>query len=148
MVPNPVIRHKVNRGLNTDEVAEPNAFAVPGAVAAFGKGEPWLEEVRVYLRDNKQCVRDFIRDRLPMLRVVPSTATYLLWLDCGEIAEDAALLARFIRQESGLYLTEGEEYGACGRSFLRLNPACPRQRLMEGLNRLEEGVRAFIAAGQ
>lgn len=148
MVPNPVIRHKVNRGLNTDEVAEPNAFAVPGAVAAFGKGEPWLEEVRVYLRDNKQCVRDFIRDRLPMLRVVPSTATYLLWLDCGEIVEDAALLARFIRQESGLYLTEGEEYGACGRSFLRLNPACPRQRLMEGLNRLEEGVRAFIAAGQ
>ncbi|MDE7045685.1 MAG: aminotransferase class I/II-fold pyridoxal phosphate-dependent enzyme, partial [Acetatifactor sp.] len=39
MVPDPVIRHKLNRGLNTDEVAEPNAFAVGAAVAAFEKGE-------------------------------------------------------------------------------------------------------------
>lgn len=147
MVPNPVLRHKLNRGLNTDEVAEPNVFAVAAAVAAFDKGEAWLEEVRVYLRDNKQCVRDFVRDRLPMIKVVPSTATYLLWLDCSEVVEDAARLAHFIREYSGLYLTEGEEYGASGRSFLRLNPACPRQRLLEGLNRLEEGVKAFIAAG-
>lgn len=146
MVPEPVLRHKLNRALNTDEVAEPNAFAVAGAVAAFDKGEAWLEEARVYLHDNKQCVRDFVKERLPMIKVVPSTATYLLWLDCGEIAEDAAKLAYFIREYNGLYLTEGEEYGACGRSFLRLNPACPRKRLMEGLRRLEEGVKAFVAA--
>ena len=38
-VPNPVIRHKVWRALNTDEVAEPNAFAVDVAVAAFTKGK-------------------------------------------------------------------------------------------------------------
>ena len=145
MVPDPVIRHKLNRGLNTDEVAEPNAFAVVGAVAAFNKGEAWLEEARAYLRDNKQCVRDFIRDRLPMIRVVPSTATYLLWLDCGEIAEDASVLARFIRENTGLYLTEGGEYGSCGRSFLRMNPACPRQRLLEGLGRLEKGVKGFLS---
>ena len=49
MVPDPVIRHKLNRGLNTDEVAEPNAFAVGAAVAAFEKGESWLEELREYL---------------------------------------------------------------------------------------------------
>ena len=101
MVPNPVLRHKLNRGLNTDEVAEPNVFAVAAAVAAFDKGETWLEEVRVYLRDNKQCVRDFVRDRLPMIKVVPSTATYLLWLDCSEVVEDAARLAHFIREYSG-----------------------------------------------
>ena len=28
MIPNPVLRHKVWRALNTDEVAEPNAFAM------------------------------------------------------------------------------------------------------------------------
>ena len=146
MVPDPVIRHKLNRALNTDEVAEPNAFAIGAAVAAFEKGEAWLEEARVYLRDNKQCVRDFVRDRLPMIRVVPSTATYLLWLDCSRITEDAAKLVHYIREYNGLYLTEGEEYGGCGRSFLRLNPACPRRRLQEGLRRLEEGVKAFMEA--
>lgn len=143
VVPNPVLRHKVNRALNTDEVAEPNSFAVCAAVAAFDKGEPWLEELRQYLADNKQLVRDFIREKLPELKVVPSHATYLLWLDCGAVTEDAAGLVRFIRKHSGLYLTEGEEYGACGRQFIRLNPACPRARLREGLDRLLDSVKQF-----
>lgn len=143
MVPNPVLRHKLNRGLNTDEVAEPNSFAVCAAVAAFEKGEPWLEELRRYLADNKQLVRDFMERELPAIRVVPSHATYLLWLDCGHVADNATELVHFIREYSGLYLTEGEEYGKPGKRFIRLNTACPRARLEEGLNRLRDSVRAY-----
>lgn len=143
MVPNSVIRHKLNRGLNTDEVAEPNAFAVGAAVAAFQKGEAWLEELREYICGNKEQVRAFIRERLPMIKVVPSRATYLLWLDCSAVTEDATELKNFIREDSGLYLTEGEEYGSCGKKFLRFNTACPRQRLKDGLERLEKSVRRF-----
>lgn len=143
MVPDPVIRHKLDRGLNTDEVAEPNAFAVGAAVAAFREGEEWLEELREYLFENKQCVRRFVGERIPGIRVAPSRATYLLWLDCADVAEDAGELADFIRKDSGLYLTPGEEYGACGRQFIRLNAACPRGRLLEGLERFEKSVKAF-----
>ena len=143
MVPDPVIRHKLNRGLNTDEVAEPNVFAIGAAVAAFEKGEPWLEELRQYLYENKQLVRVFVEQEIPGIKVVPSQATYLLWLDCSGITEDATELADFIRKDSGLYLTEGEEYGACGRKFMRLNTACPRARLLEGLERLKQSVMAY-----
>lgn len=143
MVPNPVIRHKVDRGLNTDEVAEPNAFAIGTAVVAFEKGEAWLEEARVYLSENKQYVRDFIQREVSEIRVVPSRATYLLWLDCSALTEDATELVRFIRDYSGLYLTEGEEYGGCGRQFIRMNPACPRERLLDGLKRLKASVEAY-----
>ncbi len=145
MVPNPVLRHKVNRGLNTDEIAEPNSFAVCGAVAAFEQGESWLEEARKYLAENKQYVRDFIQEHLSEISVVPSHATYLLWLDCGGVTKDAGELVRFIRAHSGLYLTEGEEYGAPGRQFIRMNTACPRERLKEGLERLEMSVKAWKA---
>lgn len=143
MAPDPVLRHKMNRGLNTDEVAEPNAFAIGAAVAAFTKGEAWLEELREYLGENKKCVRRFVEENLPRLRVVPSQATYLLWLDCSGVTEDAGKLTAFIREDSGLYLTEGEEYGASGKPFIRLNPACPRGRLMEGLERLKGSVERF-----
>ncbi len=143
MIPNPVIRHKLNRGLNTDEVAEPNCFAICAAVVAFEKGEPWLEELRQYLADNKQFVRDFVKDNIPAIRVVPSHATYLLWLDCSEMTEDATELVEFIREYSGLYLTEGEEYGAPGKKFIRLNPACPRARLKEGMERLRSSLAAY-----
>ena len=140
MVPNPVIRHKLERGLNTDEVAEPNSFAIGAAVAAFQKGGAWLEELREYLARNKRFVRRFLEEKLPEIKAVPSQATYLLWLDCGAVTEDAGKLTAFIRKGSGLYLTEGEEYGTCGKRFIRLNAACPRARLQEGLERLEESI--------
>jgi len=143
MVPDPITRHRLNRGLNTDEVAEPNAFAIGAAVAAFSQGEEWLDQLREYLAENKRVVRRFMEQRLPEIKVVPSQATYLLWLDCGKVTEDAGELTAFIRSHSGLYLTEGEEYGACGRKFIRMNPACPRERLLEGLDRLEESVKSY-----
>ena len=143
MVPNPVLRHKVNRGLNTDEVAEPNVFAIGAAVAAFDKGEDWLEELRVYLRDNKQLVRDFIREKIPRIKVVPSQATYLLWLDCSRITDDTKTFARFLREQTGLYVSAGAQYGGDGNKFLRMNVACPRATLEDGLTRLQQGVFAY-----
>lgn len=143
VVPNPVLRHRVNRGLNTDEVAEPNNFAVAAAVAAFQHGDQWLTELREYLSQNKQYVRDYIGAYIPEIKVVPSNATYLLWLDCSELTDDACELQRFIEKHSGLVLTEGEEYGTPGRRFLRLNPACPRSRVQDGMERLKNSVNAY-----
>ena len=142
-VPNPVLRHKVERGLNTDEVAEPNVFAIDAAIAAFTHGGPWLDELRAYLLENKRTVSGFLEEYLPMLSLLPSQATYLLWIDCGKLTNDTGVLADFIREKTGLYLSEGAQYGGDGNRFLRMNIAYPRKRLEDGLERLERGVKLF-----
>ncbi len=139
-VPNPNLCHKVKRGINTDEVAEPNFFAVTAAVAAFREGAPWLDALRGYLQKNREIVADFIGRELPEIQLVQSDATYLLWLDCGAITKDSEELAGFIRQKTGLYLSDGAQYGGNGAQFLRLNIACPAIVLKEGLARLKQGV--------
>ena len=144
-VPNPVLRHKVWRGLNTDEVAEPNAFAVDAAIAAFTKGGDWLDALRAYLEDNKTLVKDFVRRELPGLHVVPSEATYLLWVNLGSGETSAEDAAEFIRKKTGLYLSAGNPFGGDGGCFLRLNAACPRSVLVDGLSRLKEGIEAWKA---
>ena len=136
MVPNPCLRHKVWRALNTDEVAEPNVFAMPAAVAAYTEGDEWLDALRAYLFENKQTVRRFLSERLPAVRLVPGEATYLLWLDCAAYTDDSARLAAEIRAKTGLYLSDGVQYGKGGETFLRMNIACPRARVLEGLERL------------
>lgn len=141
---NPLLRHKVWRGLNTDEVAEPNAFAIGAAVAAFTRGGEWLDELRAYLSANKQRVRSFVKENIPQIKVVPSEATYLLWMDCGSFCEDAGDFISFLREETGLYVTRGAEYGAAGKQFFRLNVACPASVLEEGLKRLENGVSRYL----
>lgn len=143
VVPDSLLRHKVWRGINTDEVAEPNNFATVAAIAAFTKGEMWLEELRNYISENKAVVRKYVSEKISSIKIVPSEATYLLWLDCASITEDATKLKDFIRKETGLYLCEGEEYGQTGKSFLRMNVACPRSTIMDGLERLKKAVDIF-----
>lgn len=140
VVPNPVLRHKVNRGLNTDEVAEPNAFAAVAAAAAFSKGEEWLDELRAYVYENKKYVSEFLKNELPQVKLVPSDATYLLWLDCRGLHVGSDELCDAIRQKTGLMLSSGCTYGESGDGFLRMNVACQRKRVIDGCERLKRGI--------
>lgn len=140
VVPDKTLRHKVWRGLNTDEIAEPNAFAVNAAVAAFTEGEEWLDELREYILRNKKQAADYIEREIPQIRVVPSQATYLMWLRYSGGLGSASEAAAHIRRETGLYLSDGAQYGGGGENFLRLNVACPRAVLTDGLERLKKGI--------
>ncbi len=140
MIPNKFLRHKVWRALNTDEVAEPNAFAITAAVAAFTEGESWLEELCSYLWENRKCVCDFVEKELPQIHVVDGDATYLMWLDCSSLTDDSLAFTQMIRRKTGLYISDGAEYGGNGRYFVRLNTACPRTVLEDGLKRLRDAI--------
>ena len=141
-VPDETLRHKVNRGLNTDEVAEPNVFAAMAPVAAFTKGAAWLDNLRTYLWENRKYAQDFIQREIPGMHAVSGEATYLLWIDATNVSLPAEVkktgdLSEYIRQRSGLYLSNGREYRN-GDGFLRMNLACPRSRVIDGLQRLKE----------
>ncbi len=117
MVPDPALRHKVWRALNTDEVAEPNAFAIDAAVAVFTRGAPRLDAVRAYIAENKRVARTFLEREVPQVRLVEGPATYLLWIDCRSVAGDSLDLCGHLRRSTGLILCEGSEYGAAGEGL-------------------------------
>lgn len=143
VVPDENLRHKIVRGLNSDELAEPNCFAAESAIAAFEKGAPWLDALREYLFENKRAAVAFIERELPFIAPVRSQATYLLWLDCGKITEDSDELCAFLRRKTGLYLSAGGQYRGNGGTFLRMNLACPKARLQDGLQRFSRGIQAY-----
>lgn len=140
---NKALHHKMWRRLNTDEVAEPNAFAMSATIAAFTYGADWLDELRVYIEENKKYVTGFIAKEIPQMKVVPSEATYLMWLDCQAYTKDSDKLYAFIRKESGLYLASGREYGTNGDGFLRLNVATTRKNVEDGMERLKQSMKAW-----
>ncbi|MGM0213091.1 MalY/PatB family protein [Enterococcus sp. AZ109] len=143
VVKNEKLRKLVNRGINTDEVAEPNSFAVQAAIAAFTEGEAWLEELNQYLYLNRQYIEGFIAEYLPEITLVTSKATYLAWLNCSLLTEDAETLCQFIREKTGLYLTAGAIFGENARGFIRLNYATNFSRVEDGMLRLLSGVQQF-----
>ena len=137
------LRNRVNRSLNTDEVAEPNAFAVDAAVAAFTEGGSWLDELRKYLYENKLCVKSFLEKELRSIHLAEGEATYLLWLDVSAVAGEGKRFAVHLRKEEGLFVSSGDIYGGVGKQFIRLNIATSRANVEEGLRRLKKGAEAF-----
>lgn len=143
MIPDEALRQIVVRGLNSSEIAEPNVFATDAIIAAFTKGEEWLNELKIYLSKNKKTVDEYLKKELPSVKLVDSKATYLLWLDCSEIDENATQLCKLIRQETGLYLSNGSQYRGNGSQFIRMNIACPRSQIEDALILLNKGVEAY-----
>ncbi|MBO7402983.1 MAG: pyridoxal phosphate-dependent aminotransferase [Lachnospiraceae bacterium] len=139
-VPDKFLRHKVWRGINTDEVAEPSVFALHAPIAAFNEGGEWLDEAREYLFENRRIAEKFVEEEIPQIRAVKGDATYLVWLDISKLGVESTEFAAFLRKETGLYLSAGSVYGDAGKHFLRMNVACPRVTLEDGLERLRRGV--------
>ena len=142
IIPDENIRHRVNRGLNTDEVAEPNAFAAIAPVAAFEYGSIWLNKLRNYLWENRMYAEDYIKTEIPDISAVKAEATYLLWIDCRQVLGNSSELCRFLRKETGLYLSDGKEYRN-GEGFLRMNLACQSEKVIDGMERLKQGIEKY-----
>ncbi|MFC6175887.1 MalY/PatB family protein [Companilactobacillus huachuanensis] len=140
IVPNENLRGQVSRGLNSEELAEPNFVAIPGTIAAYTKGHDWLLALKDKLRANRKLVLDFMGENIPKIKWVEGEATYLLWFDVAEITEDANDLAKFIREDSGLIVTPGSVYGGDGQHFIRMNIASPTSMIQDGLNRLQKSI--------
>ncbi len=137
---NPLLRQRVYRGLNTDEVGEPNAFSIQASIAAYREGEEWLDELLSYIEENKRFAKEYIEQNIPLLSVPKSQATYLLWVNAERTEIDSVVLCERLMREFGLKLSDGLEYGECGRYFLRINLATSRANVEEGLSRLKSGI--------
>ncbi|WJG29055.1 MalY/PatB family protein [Vibrio furnissii] len=130
------IRARVDRALNIHEVCDVNPLGVIALIAAYNDSEAWLDALTGYLHQNYELVRDFIATHLPQLQLTQQQATYLAWIDCRSLAMSSTQLTERLRREGKLMLNAGTVYGDAGEGYLRLNMACPREQLMDGLNRL------------
>ena len=72
------IRRKIDRQLVDNELHALNAFAVEALIAAYNEGGEWLDELKKYLWENYEYLRDFFTRHLPALPVTPLEATYLV----------------------------------------------------------------------
>ncbi|KJY55289.1 MalY/PatB family protein [Lactobacillus melliventris] len=145
IVPNNNLRAMVNRGLNSDEVAEPNLLAIPGTIAAYEQGHDWLQALIKQLNVNFAYAQEFINKNLPQVKVVSGKATYLIWLNVEQISTDSQELADYLEKKTGLVLSPGSIYRGNGHNFLRMNLACPLAMVKDGLERLKTGLTQYSA---
>lgn len=117
-------------------VHEPNSFCMDMVISAYNNGEEWLEELLDHLRGNIEFAIDYISKNIPQIKVKKPEATYLLWLDLRKYNLDEEKLKERLIESGRLALTMGGAFMSYG--FARMNVACPRYILEDGLERLKK----------
>ena len=137
---NSELLEKIKTQMHVDNSDACNVFATSAVMAAYNESSGWLDELKKVLYKNKSIVRDYLANELPIIKLVESNATYLLWLDCSALGVSSKILSEFLRSNQGLFLSAGCDFGKYGDNFLRMNIACPEKLLDEGLRRLKAGI--------
>ena len=130
------VRRRIDRAININEVCDVNPFGVEALIAAYNEGGAWLDSLIEYIRGNYEALCAFFAERLPAVRRVPMEGTYLVWADCRELGMTSDDITARLLSEGRVMVSSGTIYGAAGEGFIRINIACPRERMMEGLRRI------------
>ncbi len=128
--------------LNTFEVANGNIFAFTAAEAAFRDGEEWLRQMLDYLQGNVQTLDQFLKEKMPKVRAVLPEASYLAWLDFSDYGLTHEQLKDKLLNEAKVALNDGITFG--GKNYeccFRLNLGCPKQQLLDALDRIEKALK-------
>ncbi len=135
-VKNEKLRSQLIRKQEENFQQEINTFGLVGMEAVYETGEEWLAELLPYIQSNITYTMNFFREQLPKVKIMEPEGTYLLWLDFSEYdLSDKELEERFVHKGK-VVLNTGVSYGPSGKQHMRLNVACPRVVLEEGLNRI------------
>lgn len=137
-------RSAIDRAININEVCDVGVFGVEALIAAYRGGAGWLDELRRYIYANYLALRDFFAVNLPMLPVTEMEGTYLVWVDCTALNMPSTQLEDELIDTERLWLNCGAMYGTDG--FMRINIACPRAVMLEGLERLKRFVLSRYSA--
>lgn len=142
----PAMRRRIDRAVNINEVCDVNPFGVAALQAAYNESEEWLDSLNHYIWGNYLALKEFIAKELPRLEVTRLEGTYLAWVDIKATGLTSDEAYEKLMKEGRVYVNSGTMYGRrAGEGYLRINLACPRATLLEGLKRMGGVLRQYLS---
>jgi cysteine-S-conjugate beta-lyase len=137
IIANEKLRSQIKRIQSQQGFFTLNTFGIVAMEAAYRYGEYWLEELLNYLSENIKITKNFINKELPKINVIEPEGTYLIWLDCRNLCLTDQEIKDLLIKKGKLALEPGAKFGPGGEGFIRMNLACPKEILLDGLSRLK-----------
>lgn len=138
----PKTRRLIDRAININEVCDVSPFAPIAQQTAYNEGGEWIDQLCDYLYNNKVALCQFFAQELPELKVAQLEGTYLVWVDIRATGLASDELTKQLLEKGKVQVNSGTMYGKkTGEGYIRINIACPRSRLMEGLRRIKHVLR-------
>lgn len=136
VIPNVVIRKRLQKRLEVNSITSPNVFAVPALIAAYTQCDDWLNGLINYIEGNFNYVRDYLKNNIPKAKLIEPQATYLAWIDIRDINMSFEEFRSKLITTAKLGLNLGNEFIDNGDGFIRMNLGCPRSIVKEAMTKL------------
>jgi cystathionine beta-lyase len=137
---NPGLRASLSNKLGDFHLSHGNTMGLVATEAAYRKGRTWLRELIRYLEGNIDWLENFLQTELPGIEMIRPEGTFLVWLDFSRLRLSRRELKHFLVYEAGIGLSDGILFGPEGEGFQRMNVACPRSLVMQGMKQLKEAM--------
>lgn len=143
VISNPYYYEVMDKAFSILDIKRNNAFSLVATEAAYNYGEDWLYELIKYIEDNVDFAIDYIKNHMPQLKVKKPEGTYLLWVDFSNLNVDKKDLKNALINKGRIALSDGSSFGIGGAGYYRINLACPRSMVLEGLKRIEFAIKSL-----
>ncbi len=130
------VRRRIDRVINIYEVCDVNPFGPVALKAAYNESEQWINDLCLYIAGNFEALKQYFAKHLPQAKVMELEGTYLAWVDISALGITSDEASNRILLDGKVFISSGTGYGADGEGYIRINMACPRSVLMEGLVRI------------
>ena len=146
IIPNKKLRNSFINHIESVFIPEefgylPNDLSLVAFTAAYQKCDEWLNSLLIYLKQNVDFLKSFIRNNITQIEVIEPEGTYLVWLDFRKLGIDPDKMKNFLRQKARVVLDDGSKFGRDGEGFQRINIACPRTTLQKALERIHNAIK-------
>lgn len=138
IIPNHDLKQRFDMLPNSLDLNNGNLFGIEALQAAYAYGDEWLGQMLAYLDGNVDFLDSYLKEHLPMIKMIRPEGTYLVWLDCRDMKMTSQELRMFFIEEAKVGLNAGTDFGPGGEGFMRMNVGCPRAIIAEGLKRIEK----------
>ena len=117
-----------------------NIFGAEASIAAYSKGQGWLDALVVYLDENVEFTMEYCMEMIPGIKPVRPEATYMIWLDCRNLGMSGKELHKFFINKASVGMNEGSVFGPGGEGFMRMNLGTTRLIVSNALKQIEKAV--------
>ena len=142
-ISNPELKEKFLKVYKQNHFADGSVLSHVAFESAYTHGQEWLDELKIHLQKNYEMLNTLCKKHPALLKLTPTEATYLAWIDCRGMNLSDKKLRDFFVKQARLGLNPGLGFGSNGSGFMRLNFAVSTQKMNEVVERLDKALSEF-----
>ena len=142
LIPDEKLRFRYQSVLDRFHLGSLSILGLTATETAYAECAEWLDELMVYLEENREMTEKFVKERLPKAKMDHPEGTYIFWIDFRVYGFNSETLMDFLVNEAKVALNNGSNFGTEGEGFARINIGTNRAQLKEGLERIAGALEA------